>query len=175
MKTIKTIYFTALLMVGLLTLNSCGDDDDSSGLELTPTELAGTYFLTLAESTTITEQVFDAGIVTSTIETTGDTFDQSNYTFSTDGTYTQDWRYRVTQTSSATIEDQETEESIFITTINDSGTYSTSDVNSTITIDGNIYDVTRFNNSELRLELNETFTDAITTQTFNEVLHFNRQ
>ncbi len=174
MKKLKFILLFALSIAML----SCGSDDDggSSGPELTAADLAGTYNLTFLESTTEIEETLSTGsTVTTTIEEVGDTFDDSNVVFSSNGTFTSDFQYRITITTTSTIENFETTEETEIESGSSSGTFSASEANETITIDGSIFDVTRFTNSELRLELNETFIDGNITETFTQELRFTRQ
>jgi len=174
MKKLKFILLFALSIAML----SCGDDDDggSNEPELTAAELAGTYNLTFLESTTEIEETLSTGsTVTTTIEEVGDTFDDSNVVFNSNGTFTTDFQYRITRTTTSTIEDFETTEETEIESGSSSGAFSVNEANETVTIAGSIYDIIRFTNSELRIELNETSVENDITETFTEELRFERQ
>lgn len=170
----KKLQLILLLAVGIV-IASCGGDDDSADPELTTANIAGTYNLTFIESTYVESIILDAGTVVTTTETVGDTFGDSNIVLSANGTYTTNFQYRITETTMSTIEGSEATVDTEIINESDSGTYSISEENQTITFDGSANDVTRFDGEDLRLEFssNDTFDDG--TETFNTEIRFVRQ
>ena len=171
MNKLKFILLFALSVVVL----SCSDDDDSSGPELTTANITGTYNLTFFEATTVESEIINAGTVVTTIETEGDTFGESNIVFNSDGTFVTNFQYRITETTSSTIEDSETTVETEIITESNTGTYSVNEEDQTITFNGEIGDVTRFNDEELRIE--STFNGELANGTFTDEteIRFERQ
>jgi len=183
MKLLKSLFvlFIAILLVG------CNSDDDSvdplldtdgDGIvdidDLCPntpgTEIdQGCYLLTninvstspynvtMLNSTTIqTTNVNGLDIITETIRI-GDTF-QLTLTFSENGTVVLDGEYRssyvITVAGQVTDEDSE-----IIVIDNEATNYSTNDSTMTMVLDGDVYNVTFFNENEIRLMLETNYTE----------------
>jgi len=160
----KNLKFILLFTVSIAML-SCGNDDDSSGPDLTAANITGTYNLTFLEFTDVVTRVLDVGTIVTTTEGVADTFDDSNIVFNANGTFTVEFQYRITTTRTTTIDGEET-----------SGTYSINEEDETITFDNeSIADITRFNGDELRIEFNDTFIEDNITEVITEEFRFERQ
>ncbi|MDX1462586.1 MAG: hypothetical protein R3359_05980 [Marinirhabdus sp.] len=157
MKTLKTLLIAFLATA---TLISCkNDDDNNDDFLLNNTNLAGTYDLTFlrADGTTTVEV---QGIpVTATTESVGDTF-QVTMDFNDNGTFVLDGQYRLVTTVTAAGQTETDSEILVID--NETGNYAIDANAQTITFSNTnqegfdaVWDVTLFNQSEVRL-VNET-------------------
>ena len=154
MKLLKN--FFTLVMV--FTLIACSSDDDSVPYELNNTNLsAGSYDLTYFNSyTTATVDINGLEII-SEFSATGETF-QFTITFFEDGTYIADGQYVVNQTT--TVAGQITEQDTYIVDEdNEQGTYVANNDAMQLVIDDDVFDVILFNANELRISLNNMYTE----------------
>ena len=154
MKLLKN--FFTLVMV--FTLIACSSDDDSVPYELNNTNLsAGSYDLTYFNSyTTATVDINGLEII-SEFSATGETF-QYTITFFEDGTYIADGQYVVNQTT--TVAGQITEQDTYIVDEdNEQGTYVANNDAMQLVIDDDVFDVILFNANELRISLNNMYTE----------------
>jgi len=174
-KKMKKLNLILLLAISIMVM-SCGSDDDSSSLELTNASISGTYNLTFFEATEVIENSLPAGTVTTTIVSEGDTFGSSNVVFNANGTVVSNLQFRIIETT--TFENDAPTEDIFLNNPDndtDTFTYSVDDAGRTLTLDGDIFDVTLFNDNELRIEFFETEVDGDETITFSQEIRFTRQ
>ncbi len=144
------LFFMTIAVIGL---TACSSDDDNNAVELTNTNLAGTYDVVFLEGSEV-ETDDSSGVVVRTIEVTGDTFTDAIFIFNADGTYSASGDYRVnftiTTTNVGTVMESE------IDSFDETGNYSTNNANSTITLDGEVGDVTLFDGTNLYVTFEET-------------------
>ncbi|MDG1327357.1 MAG: hypothetical protein P8P41_02815 [Flavobacteriaceae bacterium] len=154
MKLLKN--FFTLVMV--FTLIACSSDDDSVPYELNNTNLsAGSYDLTYYNSyTTATVDINGLEII-SEFSATGETF-QFTINFFEDGTYIADGQYVVNET--VTVSGQITEQDTYIEDVdNEQGTYVANNDAMQLIMDDDVFDVILFNANELRISLNNMYTE----------------
>ena len=143
-----------LVLTLALAIVSCKNDDDGVvQFSLTNANLAGMHDLTFFEINA--DGNADVGGIPVPVNLTavGDTFDV-DFNFNSDGTYTAEGTYRlVTTISVAGV--SETDSEIFV--LDENGTFSTNANNQTLTINGagnlgeGVFNVTLFNETELRM------------------------
>ena len=154
MKLLKNL----VVLVMIFSLNACSSDEDSDQYELNNTNLsAGSYDLTYYNSyTTATVDINGLEII-SEFSATGETF-QYTITFFEDGTYIADGQYVVNQTT--TVAGQITEQDTYIVDEdNEQGTYVANNDAMQLVIDDDVFDVILFNANELRISLNNMYTE----------------
>ena len=142
-----------VLFVAVSVLSCKNDDDGVAQFVLTNANLAGMHDLTFFELNA--DGTADVGgiPVPVNLSAVGDTF-QVVFDFNENGTYTAQGQYRVVTTISvAGVSEIDTE----ILVLDENGTFTTNANNQTLTINGNgnlgegVFDVTLFNETELRL------------------------
>ena len=154
MKLLKNL----VVLVMIFSLNACSSDEDSDQYELNNTNLsAGSYDLTYFNSyTTATVDINGLEII-SEFSATGETF-QYTITFFEDGTYIADGQYVVNQTT--TVAGQITEQDTYIVDEdNEQGTYVANNDAMQLVIDDDVFDIILFNANELRISLNNIYTE----------------
>ena len=154
MKLLKNL----VVLVMIFSLNACSSDEDSDQYELNNTNLsAGSYDLTYFNSyTTATVDINGLEII-SEFSATGETF-QFTITFFEDGTYIADGQYVVNETT--TVAGQITEQDTYIEDEdNEQGTYVANNDAMQLVIDDDVFDVILFNANELRISLNNMYTE----------------
>ena len=154
MKLLKNL----VVLVMIFSLNACSSDEDSDQYELNNTNLsAGSYDLTYFNSyTTATVDINGLEII-SEFSATGETF-QFTITFFEDGTYIADGQYVVNETT--TVAGQITEQDTYIEDDdNEQGTYVANNDAMQLVIDDDVFDVILFNANELRISLNNMYTE----------------
>ncbi len=154
MKLLKNL----VVLVMIFSLNACSSDEDSDQYELNNTNLsAGSYDLTYFNSyTTATVDINGLEII-SEFSATGETF-QFTITFFEDGTYIYDGQYVVNQTT--TVAGQITEQDTYIVDEdNEQGTYVANNDAMQLVIDDDVFDIILFNANELRISLNNIYTE----------------
>lgn len=163
-----------LVLVLTLTVISCKKKDDDGAVQflLTNQNLAGSHALSFFASTEVeTTNVNGLDIVTTTT-TTGDTF-QLDLIFDANGGFIADGEYRenfvVDVNGTVTFQDSE----IFVFD-NEAGTYSISQASSILVLNGDSFNVTLFNENELRITRNESTNSGGDTYVLNEELRFTR-
>lgn len=164
-----------MVLVFAISIVSCKKDDDGDNtFLLNNTNVAGSYALTFFASTDVETTTINGLEIVSTTTTTGDTF-QLDIIFDEDGSYLVDGEYResfvVDVNGTVTMEDSE-----IIVIDNETGNYSTNSANSLFILDGTIYEVTLFNQTELRITSQEIITETNgDTFRYNEEMRFTRQ
>lgn len=154
MKLLKNL----VVLVMIFSLNACSSDEDSVPYELNNTNLsAGSFDLTYFNSyTTATVDINGLEII-SEFSATGETF-QYTITFFEDGTYIADGQYVVNQTT--TVAGQITEQDTYIVDEdNEQGTYVANNDAMQLVIDDDVFDIILFNANELRISLNNIYTE----------------
>ncbi len=154
MKLLKNL----VVLVMIFSLNACSSDEDSVPYELNNTNLsAGSFDLTYFNSyTTATVDINGLEII-SEFSATGETF-QFTITFFEDGTYISDGQYVVNETT--TVAGQITEQDTYIVDEdNEQGTYVANNDAMQLVIDDDVFDVILFNANELRISLNNMYTE----------------
>ena len=154
MKLLKNL----VVLVMIFSLNACSSDEDSDQYELNNTNLsAGSYDLIYFNSyTTATVDINGLEII-SEFSATGETF-QFTITFFEDGTYIADGQYVVNETT--TVAGQITEQDTYIVDEdNEQGTYVANNDAMQLVIDDDVFDVILFNANELRISLNNMYTE----------------
>ena len=154
MKLLKNL----VVLVMIFSLSACSSDEDSDQYELNNTNLsAGSYDLTYFNSyTTATVDINGLEII-SEFSATGETF-QYTITFFEDGTYIADGQYVVNET--VTVSGQITEQDTYIEDVdNEQGTYVANNDAMQLVIDDDVFDVILFNANELRISLNNMYTE----------------
>lgn len=145
-----------LVVAVLFTITACSSDDDSSRVELTSENFVGTYNVVFFEGES-EETDAGSGVVVSRESFEGDTFTNAVFVFNNDGTYSSSGSYRLTTVERVTGQSSET--TTEIEEFDSSGTYSLNTESRTITFDGDISDVTRFNGVNLTIETTNTETE----------------
>jgi hypothetical protein len=150
-----------LLVVVAVSIVSCKKDDDTVAFSLSNANIAGAHELTyLASNLSITGDV-GGQTITVTTNTTADTY-QVEVTFTVAGAYTIAGELRTTTTSSLGTPPQ-----VEIISINETGTYQVNEAANTIVFieagstigDSDINTVTLFNETELRITYEDTYTE----------------
>ncbi len=176
MKTVKNIL---IAFMAVATLVACKSDDDNAeaAFVLTNANLAGDYDLSfLTVNAEVTQSI--AGVpVTAVVNGQGDTF-QATANFTNNGTFVLDGQFRINTT--VTVGGGTTSTPVIVDLENESGTYTIGgnadtivftgigdvQVNPTVAIDvfNGAWDVTLFNENEIRLQKMENTTiDGIDT------------
>ena len=153
----KLLKFLVVLVM-IFSLNACSSDEDSDQYVLNNTNLsAGSYYLTYFNSyTTATVDINGLEII-SEFSATGETF-QYTITFFEDGTYIADGQYVVNETT--TVAGQITEQDTYIEDDdNEQGTYVANNDAMQLVMDDDVFDVILFNANELRISLNNMYTE----------------
>ena len=153
----KLLKFLVVLVM-IFSLNACSSDEDSDQYVLNNTNLsAGSYDLTYFNSyTTATVDINGLEII-SEFSATGETF-QYTITFFEDGTYIADGQYVVNETT--TVAGQITEQDTYIVDDdNEQGTYVANNDAMQLVMDDDVFDVILFNANELRISLNNIYTE----------------
>ena len=154
MKLLKNL----VVLVMIFSLSACSSDEDSDQYELNNTNLsAGSFdinYLSFDDIETVNVNGLD--IVTE-ISGTGETF-QFTITFFEDGTYISDGQYVVNET--VTVSGQITEQDTYIEDVdNEQGTYVANNDAMQLIMDDDVFDVILFNANELRISLNNMYTE----------------
>lgn len=169
MKILKPI----LLLVILVSFVSCNNDDDNNDYLLNNENLAGTYNVTMLNSREVqTTDVNGVDIITTTT-TSGNTFqleivffDNGNYVV--DGLYVEEYRMDV--------QGEVLEEDTEIIDIDFSeGTYATNNTSMELVMDGDTYEVTLFNQNELRVTLEDIWVENGDDFVYTEEIRMVRQ
>jgi len=167
-----------ILFIFLLTLSvvSCKKDDDGGSelFNLTNENLSGSYELTFFEATTVETTNVNGLDIVSIISNIGDTFDVS-YVFAENGQYTAEGVFRIV--TATVVNGEITNEDAFIETVSIlNGSYSTTTSSQLLVLDGRTYEVTLFNETEVRITLEEirTFQNG-DTEVYTEELRFLRK
>ena len=153
MKVFKQL-FTLVIFVSLIACTS----DDTPLYELNSTNLsAGSYDVTyLTINATQTQNVNGLDIVTEDI-TEGETF-QLTITFRENGTYLLDGQYVIN--TQRTVAGEIVSQSTYIEDIDDEiGTYAANNSTMQLLLDESLFDVTLFNNNQLRLSTSDAYTE----------------
>jgi len=153
MKVFKQL-FTLVIFVSLIACTS----DDTPLYELNSTNLsAGSYDVTyLTRNATQTQNVNGLDIVTEDI-TEGETF-QLTITFRENGTYLIDGQYVVN--TQRTVAGEIVSQSTYIEDIDDEiGTYAANNSTMQLLLDETLFDVTLFNNNQLRLSTSNAYSE----------------
>ena len=153
MKVFKHL-FTLVIFVSLIACTS----DDAPLYELNSINLsAGTYDVTyLTSNATQTQNVNGLDIITEDI-TVGETF-QLTITFRENGTYLVDGQYVIN--TQRTVAGEIVSQSTYIEDIDDEiGTYAANNSAMQLLLDETLFDVTLFNNNQLRLSTSDAYTE----------------
>ena len=153
MKVFKHL-FTLVIFVSLIACTS----DDAPLYELNSINLsAGTYDVTyLTSNATQTQNVNGLDIITEDI-TVGETF-QLTITFRENGTYLVDGQYVIN--TQRTVAGEIVSQSTYIEDIDDEiGTYAANNSTMQLLLDETLFDVTLFNNNQLRLSTSDAYTE----------------
>lgn len=167
MKIFKAFLFIALALV----VTSCGDDD-APVVELTNSNLVGTYNVVFLEGS-FEETDNSSGVVVARAEFRGDTFTNATFTFNENGSYTAEGSYRSTTTFTVTGEAPSTESEIV--DLDDTGNFSVNTNSRTITFDGEVNDVTLFDGTNLYVISNDTEVEDGNTTTFTSEIRLVKQ
>lgn len=179
-KKIKPMKTSRILLVLFLTLSvlSCKKDDDSpAAFVLNNANIAGTHNLTYFTASQVVTGTVGTNPITITYNTTADTY-QAQVTFTEAGTYTLSGEFRTTTTSSLG-----TPPVVVIVVLNESGTYQVNDAAKTIVMieqgsslgNSDINTVTLFNETELRVTFEDTYTEGGDEYVEMQELRFARQ
>ncbi len=167
---------TLVAFFAVISMISCKSDDD--GDDVVPfvfnqTNLVGTYAVNYFLSKEVeTTDVNGVDIVTTTT-TTGDTF-SLQVNFDSDGEYTVDGLYRLTFVKDVAGQNVEIDPEI-IDVDNEVNSYSVSAGALLLTLDGDIYSVTAFNETSMTITLDDITTEANgDTTVYNEELRFTK-
>ena len=147
-------FFILAISISLIACTS----DDTPLYELNSTNLsAGSYDVTyLTINATQTQNVNGLDIVTEDI-TEGETF-QLTITFRENGTYLIDGQYVVN--TQRTVAGEIVSQSTYIEDIDDEiGTYAANNSTMQLLLDESLFDVTLFNNNQLRLSTSDAYTE----------------
>lgn len=160
-----------LLAVLTLSVTACGDDD-SPTVELTTSNLVGTYDIIFLESNSV-ETDNGSGVVVERTQSVGDTFTNAMLVLNQNATYTVSGSYRVTETITTTGESPTTETEI--ENLDDSGSFSVNTTSRTITFDGEVNDVTLFDGANLYLTNSDSEVIDGNTTVFNTEIRLVKQ
>lgn len=161
-----------LLATTFIALSACSNDDDQNVVELTNSNIAGTYTVEFLEGTD-TEVNDSSGVVISTTTFTTDTFTDATFTFTEGGTYSSTGSFRITFNTTVTGETPQTESEIQNFEDNMLA-YSTDNTNRTLTLDGIVGNVTLFDGTNLYFTTEDTETFQGNTTTFVENFRLRR-
>lgn len=150
-----------LLLVITLSIVSCKNNDDTVAFILSNANIAGTHDLKYFTRNEVVTGTVGSQTITVTNNTTADTY-QAQVTFTGAGAYTLSGEFRTTTTSSLG-----TPPVVLIVVLNESGTYQVNDAAKTIVMteqggtlgDSDINTVTLFNETELRVTYEGTYTE----------------
>ncbi len=163
-----------LVLVLALSIVSCKkkDDDGITPFLLTNANIADSHALTYYMSTLVETTNFNGLDIVSTTATVGDTF-QLDYIFDENGGLIMDGAYRSSYTVdvNGTITMQDSEILVFD---NLAGAYSIASSSSILVINNKSYEVTLFNETELRITREEITNSGGDTTVFNEEYRFTR-
>jgi len=159
MKKIKLL----LLACVAVFATSCGGDDDGPGFEFNQENLTGSYSITAYEVDE--EETDNLGGADVTVRTTieGDRFTNAVFAFNSNNTYSISGNYgattvrRVNGQAAPAVETSET--------FNESGSYGINTDERTISLDGDVYSVSRFSSNGFTI----TYTEDIGVDSFEEV------
>ena len=167
---------TLLVLLVATTFIGCKSDDDNNSFLLNAENIAGTYGISLLESSTNTTAEIAGIPVTATATVVGDTF-QVDVTFNADGTYVAEGQYRITTTVTA---DGMTETDTEIIVLDETGSYTVNANNETISFDAStdfpsgVFNVTTFTENQLTLEQEFSQTEQGITIEGNSILRLVR-
>ena len=141
----------------VVSLASCTSDDPPAYQLNTENLSAGTYEVTyLASNNTETININGLDIITEA-SSIGETF-QLTVDFFGNGTYVLDGQYVIN--TLVTVAGETVEQSTFIVDIdNEEGTYSPNNNTMQLLLDETLFDVTLFNNNQLRLSTSDAYTE----------------
>lgn len=168
MKIFK-LFFMAIAVIGL---TACSSDDDNNTVELSVTNLAGTYEVVFFQATGV-ETNDSSGVVVTTSQIMGDTFTDAIFNFNANGTYSSSGDYRInftiTTTNVGTVMESD------IASFDETGNFSVSNANRTITLDGEVGDITLFDGTNLYVTSEDIETDGGNTTVVNSEVRFIKQ
>ena len=169
MKLLKSLF---VLFVAV-SLVSCSSDDDNNQYTLNNANLSGTHSLTFFNSSdTETTNINGLDVVTE-FTTVGSTF-QVTVVFSENGTYSIDGEFvsnYVTRVAGQIVE----EGTEIIDIENETGNYSSDNTSMELVLDGETYDVTLFNENELRIVSEEIYTENDVDYVYTSEIRMTRQ
>lgn len=169
MKLLKPLF----LLLMIVSLVSCNSDDDNNQFLLNNSNLAGTYSVSLLNSTELqTTNVNGVDFVTTTT-TTGHTF-QLEIVFFENGNYIVDGLY--VEDYHRDVEGEVIEDSTEIIDIDyEEGTYSTNNSSMELVLDGETYEVDLFNENEIRVSLEDIWVEDGDDFVYTEEIRLLRQ
>ena len=170
----KPIRILLILFTTLAVLSCKKDDEGVVEFVFNNENLSGSYDLVLYEATRVETTDVNGFDVVSVISDIGDTFDV-DYTFTPNGRYSASGLFRIVTTT--VVSGILISEDAFIETVDiPNGNYSTITSSSILVLDGDNYDVTLFNEIEVRIvfEEIETFPNGDTV-VYTVELHFLRK
>ncbi len=169
MKLLKSL----LVLLVAVSIVSCSSDDDSPQFVLNNANLSGTHSITyFTTSDTETTNVNGLDVV-SEFTTVGDTF-QITVIFNENGAYIIDGEYRNNYT--VTVAGQIIDEGFEIIDVtNETGNYTTNDSTMEISLDGETWDVTLFNENELRIVTEDSYTENDVLYEYSSEIRMVRQ
>ena len=158
-----------LLAITIVSFTACSSDDDNNDeddvvlVELTNANAAGTYDIIYYAGSSETSVTAAGGVsvVISTEVYSGDTFTDAEFTLDLNGNYAFSGSYRETYT--LTVTGQAPVTTMEIDDFTDSGFYSLNNLERTISLDGDVSNVTQFDGTNLRII--GSFTDTIGNET----------
>ena len=154
MKFLKILF----VLFVVISITSCSSDDEVIQYDLNNANLsAGSFDLNyLSSYTTATVDINGLEII-SEFAATGETF-QFTITFFENGTYIADGQYVVNETT--TVAGQITEQDTYIVDEdNEQGTYVANNDVMQLVLDDDVFDIILFNANELRISLNNMYTE----------------
>jgi len=171
MKILKNIF--ALIMI--VSLASCSSDDDNNQYLLNNSNLQGLYEITSFVTKEVKTTIVDGFVVEKTTTSIGDTF-EVDFTFTENGTYNVDGLFRDVFTVVVNgVLDEDESGSYIIEINNEEGTYSTNDTSMTLVLDGEVYDITLFNENEIRFTFEEMWEENGSDFVYTEEIRLERQ
>lgn len=171
MKILKNLF--ALIII--VSLAGCSSDDDNNTYLLNNSNLKGLYEITYFVSTEVKTTIVDGFEVEKTTNSIGDTF-EIDFIFSENGTYSVDGLFRDVFTVVVNgVLDEYLSGSDIIDIDNEEGTYSTNQSSMTIVLDGEVYDVTLFNENEIRFTFEEIWEENGSNFIYTEEIRLERQ
>ncbi len=171
MKILKSLF----VLFAVVSLVSCNSDDDNNHYILNNSNLEGLYKINHFGSTEVKTTIVDGFVVEKTTTSVGDTF-EVDFTFTENGTYNVDGLFRDVFTVVVNgVLDEEQSGSDIIEINNEGGNYSTNDASMTIVLDGEVYDVTLFNENEIRFTFEEMWEENGSEFVYSEEIRLERQ